>query len=60
MYEKEQDDLLNQVINKHQGQMKEKRPKKPAVRRPVEGEFSGLTQSLKLYRVTCAVFPASF
>jgi len=38
VYEKEQDDLLNQVINKHQGQMKEKRPKKPAVRRPVEDD----------------------
>jgi len=34
VYEKEQDELLNQVINKHQGQIKDsKRPKKPAVRR---------------------------
>ena len=39
MYEKEQDELLNQVINKHQGQIKDnKRPKKPAVRR-TDGEF---------------------
>merc|ERR1712123_59710 len=31
VYEKEQDELLNQVINKHQGQIKEnKRPKKQA------------------------------
>ena len=59
MYEKEQDDLLNQVINKHQGQMKEKRPKKPAVRRPVEGEFSGFTQSLTLSGNMCR-FPGIF
>ena len=48
MYEKEQDDLLNQVINKHQGQMKEKRHKKPAVRRPVEGKFRFLTKTYLL------------
>ena len=58
VYEKEQDDLLNQVINKHQGQMKEKRPKKPAVRRPVEGEFSGYSRILTLSGNSCR-FPGT-